>query len=191
MTAERRLWLIRHAPVDGPHGVIHAPEAPADLADQATLSALRARLPSGAPVFASPARRTMETAAALALTPQPEPRLREQNFGAWTGRRHADIEAELGEAYAAFWRKPAGNRPPGGESFEDQIARVALAFADLPAGDVVLVVHSGTVRAALAIALGLAAENALRFVIDPLSLTRIDRLTGGWRVRHVNDRRHS
>jgi alpha-ribazole phosphatase len=28
----------------------------------------------------------------------------------------------------------------------------------------------------------------LRFVIDPLSLTRIDRLDGGWRVVAVNQR---
>ena len=56
----------------------------------------------------------------------------------------------------------------------------------LPPGDVVLVVHSGTVRAALAIALEMAPEQALRFVIDPLSLTRIDRLAGGWRVISVN-----
>ena len=56
----------------------------------------------------------------------------------------------------------------------------------LPPGDAVLVVHSGTVRAALAIALQIAPEPALRFVIDPLSLTRIDRLTDGWRVVCVN-----
>ena len=51
-----------------------------------------------------------------------------------------------------------------------------------------LVVHSGTVRAVLAIALELAPDSALRFVIDPLSLTRIDRLDGGWRVVAVNTR---
>jgi len=51
---------------------------------------------------------------------------------------------------------------------------------------VVLVVHSGTVRAALALALEIAPEQALRFVIDPLSLTRIDRLVSGWRVCCVN-----
>jgi alpha-ribazole phosphatase len=48
------------------------------------------------------------------------------------------------------------------------------------------VVHSGTVRAALAIALDLPPVAALRFAIDPLSLTRIDRLAGGWRVIGVN-----
>jgi alpha-ribazole phosphatase len=40
----------------------------------------------------------------------------------------------------------------------------------------------------LAIALDLAPEQALRFVIDPLSLTRIDRLENGWRVVAVNTR---
>ena len=58
----------------------------------------------------------------------------------------------------------------------------------LPAGDAVLVVHSGTIRAVLAIALDLAPDSALRFVIDPLSLTRIDRLADGWRVDAVNQR---
>ncbi|MGN1288892.1 MAG: histidine phosphatase family protein, partial [Bradyrhizobium sp.] len=31
MGGETHFWLIRHAPVDGPRGVIHAPDAPADL----------------------------------------------------------------------------------------------------------------------------------------------------------------
>ena len=56
----------------------------------------------------------------------------------------------------------------------------------MPSGDVILVVHSGTVRAALAVALDLSPEAALRFIIDPLSLTRIDRLERGWRVVAVN-----
>jgi alpha-ribazole phosphatase len=76
--------------------------------------------------------------------------------------------------------------PPGGESFVDQIARAGAGLAGLPAGDVALVVHSGTIRAVLAIAL--EPDSALRFVIDPLSLTRIDRLQDGWRVVAVNQR---
>ena len=38
MNSETRLWLIRHAPVDGPRGVIHAPDAPADLGDAAAFA---------------------------------------------------------------------------------------------------------------------------------------------------------
>jgi alpha-ribazole phosphatase len=188
MSAETNLWLIRHAPVDGPRGVIHAPDAAADLGDTAAIAALRARLPAAAFAVCSPARRTRETARALGLDAMEDAAFREQDFGAWTGRRHNDLVAELGEAYREFWKSPAANRPPGGESFVDQIVRARTGLATLPAGDAVLVVHSGTIRALLAIALDLAPDSALRFVIDPLSLTRIDRLENGWRVVSVNQR---
>ena len=112
--------------------------------------------------------------------------LAEQDFGDWTGRTHDDLAAVGGEAYGRFWRDPARARPPGGESFEDQIARVRSGLAHIEAELVVLIAHSGTVRAALAIALELAPETALRFVVDPLSVTRIDRLQNGWRVMSVN-----
>ena len=188
MSAETNLWLIRHAPVDGPRGVIHGPDAPADVSDAASFAALKARLPANALAVCSPARRTFETSVALGFDPVKQVLFREQDFGAWTGRRHNDLVAELGNAYREFWKSPASNAPPGGESFVDQISRTVDGLASLPAGDVVLVVHSGTIRAMLAIALDLAPDAALRFVIDPLSLTRIDRLEKGWRVVAVNRR---
>ncbi len=183
---DHRLWLIRHAPVAGPTGVIYDADAAADLGDDRALAVLRAILPAEAAAFASPSLRTIQTAAALGLRPTLDPTFREQDFGRWTGRRHDDLAREPGTGYTEFWRTPAESRPPGGESFADQVGRVREGLAALPPGDVVLVVHSGTVRAALAIALGIGLESALRFVIDPLSLTRIDRVTGGWRVVCVN-----
>jgi alpha-ribazole phosphatase len=188
MTVETNLWLIRHAPVDGPRGVIHGPDAPADLGDAAAFAALKARLPDNAYAVCSPARRTRETARRLGLDAVDEPDFGEQDFGTWTGRRHDDLSKELGAAYRNFWQSAAGNRPPGGESFVDQIERARAGLARLPAGDAALVVHSGTIRAVLAIALELSPDHALRFVIDPLSLTRIDRLKDGWRVIGVNQR---
>jgi alpha-ribazole phosphatase len=188
MGSETNLWLIRHAPVDGPRGVIHGPDAPADISDSAAFAALKVRLPARAHAVCSPARRTRETAAALGLDAVTQDAFREQDFGAWTGRRHNDLVAELGDAYRDFWKSPATNRPPGGESFVDQIDRTVDGLAALAEGDVVLVVHSGTIRAVLAIALDLSPDAALRFVIDPLSLTQIDRLDKGWRVVAVNRR---
>jgi alpha-ribazole phosphatase len=188
MEGETFLWLIRHAPVDGVKGTIHAADAPADLSDRAQLEALRRCLPPDAASYASPARRTVETAHALVLAPELLPEFGEQDFGDWTGRRHDELAAHCGEAYAQFWSDPARGRPPGGESFEDQVARVRLGLARIGAGHATLVVHSGTIRAALCIALDLTPQGALRFVIDPLSLTRIDRLATGWRVVSVNQR---
>jgi alpha-ribazole phosphatase len=181
-----RLWLIRHAPVPDAPGVIHDRDAPADTSDAAVLAALRERLPRDAAQFASPSLRTLQTAAALGLNPAPDPDFLEQDFGDWTGRRHDDLAREFGAAYDDFWKAPAENRPPNGESFADQVMRMRDALAKLPSGDVVLVVHSGTVRAALAIALGITPESALRFKIDPISLTRIDRIESGWSVVCVN-----
>lgn len=186
MTAEARLWLIRHAPVAGPRGVIHAADAPADLTDTERFNTLCASLPGAAAAWCSPARRTVETARALGLDAVQDAAFAEQYFGTWTGRRHSEIAQQLGSAYDDFWRTPARSRPPGGESFADQIERVAARLMALPAGNVILVVHSGTIRAALAVALGVTGESALRFVIDPLSLTRIDRLGDDWRVGAVN-----
>jgi alpha-ribazole phosphatase len=188
MSGETQLWLIRHAPVDGPRGVIHGPDAPADVSNTEAFAALKSKLPAAARAVCSPARRTRETARTLGLDPIEEAAFREQDFGAWTGRRHKDLTTELGAAYQAFWQSPADNRSPGGESFVDQIDRARDGLARLPAGEAVLVVHSGTIRAVLAIALDLVPDSALRFVIDPLSLTRIDRLDGGWRVVAVNQR---
>jgi alpha-ribazole phosphatase len=105
MTEEAHLWLIRHAPVAGVSGVIHNVDAPADISNVDRIAALRAQLPGTKSVFCSPARRTLETALALGLNPV-QPAFREQSFGAWTGRQHDDIAAELGSAYDDFWRTP-------------------------------------------------------------------------------------
>src|SRR5262245_55587273 len=104
MNAATNLWLIRHAPVDGPRGVIHGPDAPADLGDAAGFAALKARLPTNALAVCSPARRTRETAERLGLVAAEQPAFREQDFGAWTGRRHDELERELGPAYREFWK---------------------------------------------------------------------------------------
>lgn len=188
MEGETFLWLIRHATVDGVARTIHATDAPADLGNRAQLEALRGLLPWDAAGYASPSRRTVETARALGIAPELLAEFGEQDFGDWTGRRHDELAASGGETYAQFWSDPARRRPPGGESFEDQVARVRLGLARIGAGHATLVVHSGTIRAALCVALDLTPQAALRFVIDPLSLTRIDRLVTGWRVVSVNQR---
>ncbi|MCK1739668.1 histidine phosphatase family protein [Bradyrhizobium sp. 139] len=188
MEGETFLWMIRHAPADGIAGTIHAADAPADLGDHAQLEALRQRMPRDTASYASPSRRTVETARALGLEPALVNEFSEQDFGDWTGRRHDELAATGGKAYAQFWSDPARGRPPGGESFEDQVVRVRQGLSRIGAGPATLVVHSGTIRAALCIALDLTPQAALRFVIDPLSLTRIDRLAAGWRVVSVNQR---
>jgi broad specificity phosphatase PhoE len=75
------------------------------------------------------------------------------------------------------------------------VARVSGAIhrlvAEQAGRDIIAVAHGGTIRAALALALGLEPEAALAFTIENCSLTRIDHIEGpgqghGWRVVTVN-----
>ncbi|GBR54694.1 hypothetical protein AA106555_1781 [Neokomagataea thailandica NBRC 106555] len=70
-------------------------------------------------------------------------------------------------------------------------ARVGKALeerAALNAGkDTVIVSHGGAIRAALAHALQVHPETALRFTIQNLSLSIIERIGGIWRVIKVNE----
>src|SRR5690606_7308091 len=131
--------------------------------DTACFAALADLLPRGAHWVTSHLRRTRQTAAAIAAAgqdigePTVEPALGEQNFRSWQGQERALVAS--GDAARRFWLAPASTRPPGGESFVDLIARVQPAILRLVDGhsgeNLCLVAHGGTIRAAVALALGL------------------------------------
>lgn len=196
-TSITRWWWLRHAPVPDPENRICGRlDPPCDLSDQERLSALARRLPQQAVVVESGLLRCHQTlgaieSAGLSVAPSVvEPALQEQDFGHWQGRRWAELDQSKDPQVAAFWRDPAGTAPPGGESFEALMARVRAAITDLTrqfeGRDIIAVAHAGTIRAALALALDLPPQTALSFVIDPLSLTRLDAIGEGWRVGGVN-----
>ncbi|MBY6260497.1 histidine phosphatase family protein [Azospirillum sp. 412522] len=196
-----RWWLIRHAPVHNPGNVIcGSSDREADTGNRAAAAALAAGLPADALWLTSPLRRSRQTAQALwsraprlAGTAVVEPALAEQDFGEWEGISHDIAALRDAEEAARFWRDPAHHAPPGGESFATVMDRTADALrrlTDLHAGrDLVAVIHAGTIRGALALALDLTPEAALRLRIDPWSLTRIDHHhagTGSWSVGGMN-----
>lgn len=147
-------------------------------------------LPAGAVLVESGKIRCRLTArglenAGLALAePIIEPRLAEQDFGAWEGRTWDEIGP------TPFWDDPATNVPPGGESFATVCERAGAAIGALTrdhAGrDIIAIIHAGSIRAALALALGLDPGGALGLAVDPLSLTHLDHADGQWRVEAVN-----
>ncbi|RMF38763.1 MAG: histidine phosphatase family protein [Alphaproteobacteria bacterium] len=190
--SEIRWWLVRHAPTRV-RGAIGWTDIAADLSDRAALGRLRALLPRQGALVSSDLRRAVETADALGgdLIRLPHaPTLRELHFGAWEGRGFD----EIGEAASrAFFADPGPATAPGGESLDMLTERVAGCIealcADPPAADIVAICHAGAIRAALARFAGMGHRAALRLCIDPLSVTRLDRLTGGqWRVERINHR---
>ena len=171
-----RLLILRHAPLARP-GLAGRRDLPADCSDHAALQWARAVLRGADLYWSSPALRCRQTCKALGLTPEFHPDLWEQDFGSWEepGAQIPDLgplpPAEL-----------ARQRPPGGESFLDMAARVQ-PLIERAAGTVGIIAHAGTVRAALALAVG---PVALSFSVAPLSLTILSRSAAGWAVEAVN-----
>jgi alpha-ribazole phosphatase len=171
------MLLIRHAPsVDG-GCMAGRRDVDADLCNLAAIGALRARLGAVGGLLISPARRCVQTADAVlpGMPRRADPRLWEQDFGAWEGVPYANLP-DLGTLSTADL---AAYAPPQGESFRDMCARSVPALADCTAGDrVAIVAHAGIIRAAIGHALG-DIDAGLAFHIAPLSLTHIAVLPGG------------
>ena len=202
-----RLWLVRHAPVNHAGRIYGQTDLSCDCSDTGSFTGLAEKLPRAAVWVTSQLRRTHETAAAIirAGLPGPEripgpgiiqmPELAEQNFGQWQGLTYEELRETRAGDFHRFWHAPAHEAPPGGESFIAVIGRVSKAVHRLvetyPGRDVIIVAHGGTIRAVLALALGLDPEASLAFTIENCSLTCVDRIEGrgmghGWRVVTVN-----
>jgi alpha-ribazole phosphatase len=200
---ETRFWLVRHALVDENarailYGVMDVPLCETTLLEQAPMyQALARRLPRPAVWKVTPLSRTRRTAEAIFAAgyprsePQVEPDLIEQSLGEWQGLPHAELPERLTLPKHAFWPLSGDERPPGGETMNDVIARVGAALERLSVEyrgqDVVIVSHGGAIRAAVAHCLRIGPDNALHLSVQNLSLTRLERHEDGWRVVCVNE----
>jgi len=200
---ETRFWLIRHALVEENaramlYGTMDVELCPHSLEAQGPMYvALGQRLPRPATWVVTPLSRTRRTAEAIFRAGYPpadlavEPDLIEQSLGEWQGLPHAELPAKLTLPAHAFWPLGGREHPPGGESMAGVIERVGAALERLavshPGEDVVAVSHGGAIRAAVAYALDIAADNALHLSVQNLSLTRMERHEQGWRVVCVNE----
>jgi broad specificity phosphatase PhoE len=196
-------WLIRHALVEENarailYGIMDVPLCETTLLEQAPMyRALAARLPSPADWLVTPLSRTRRTAETIFTHGYPpaeldvEPDLIEQSLGAWQGLEHHELPPKLVYPAHAFWPLAGDEKPPGGESMVEVIARVGAAMerlADAHAGrHVVIVSHGGAIRGAIAHALRISPDSALHISIQNLSLSRLQRTPDGWRVVCVNE----
>ena len=178
------LLMIRHARADDQGRLAGRRDVPANV-DPHAAAALAALIGPVDRIMVSPAMRCRMTAAALWPDREAvqDARLWEQDFGAWEGAAYAHLP-DLGPMTQA---ELAATAPPGGESFADVCARITPALQALAAqgGRIAVVAHAGTVRAALARALG-HMPSALSFRVAPLSLTRIEAAPAGWAIDGVN-----
>ena len=105
-------------------------------------------------IFLSDSRRAMHTAerinATLKLPVLSDPRLREQNWGRWSGKTMAEATAEAVEIMPGYESAGWDFRPPGGESRRDVLDRSMDALQSAAArwlGETILVVaHEGFIK---------------------------------------------
>jgi len=177
---------VRHAATLATRAAAFPADEPLDERGAADAAALADRLPARCDVLCSPALRCVQTAAAAGLgEPLIEPLLAECDFGAWAGRRLADVPAEA----AGAWMADPSATPHGGESLRAFAARVAgwldeQARAD---GRVVAITHGGVVKAAVVHALGAPLEAFWRIDCAPLSITELHAHDGRWTLTRLND----
>jgi probable phosphoglycerate mutase len=126
-----------------------------------------------AAVYASPMKRTLETAR-LVFGPHPcraeeRPGLKEIDHGRWEGLTKAEVRARWAEEYANWEADPFTFAPIGGESGLSVLARALPVVRELvtthPNQTVAVVSHKATLRLLLCALLGIDARG-YRDVLD-------------------------
>ncbi len=161
-----RLYLVRHGAT-----VLSAEDRFAGATDVALsdigrgqAAALAARIADDqiAAVYASPMKRTVETARILAqpfgLALELRAGLKEIHHGRWEERTRAEVEATFADEYAAWEIDPLTFAPEGGESGLMVLARALPVIRDIilrhPDQNVVVVSHKATIRLVISSFLG-------------------------------------
>lgn len=174
----RLLLLARH----GTHAEVgHVLSGRSEIAlsgrgqdEAAALARYLAGIELGA-VYASPRRRTVATAAAVA---QPRgvdvlnaPALDEIDFGAFTGR---DFVALADDPAWQRWNAERGSaRCPGGETMGEAVARAVGFLAAVDEGTTLCVTHCDIIRGVVAHWIGLGFERMFQLGCDPGSVTTL------------------
>lgn len=115
-----------------------------------------------AAVWSSDSSRARDTAAAIGLPVQVDPRLREVNLGSFEGGTQQEWQVQDPQTFAA-WRAGHDVRRGGGETYAEVAVRataaVREALSTLPGPDDLLVVvsHGGAIRAVVTALLELPA----------------------------------
>ena len=149
-------------------------------------------------ILASPLRRTLATAAAVAravgLEVSPDPGFRELDFGSFEGLTFAEAQERHPAELAAFLGSP-DVAPPGGEALAAVAARVGRArdalLAARPRQTVLVVTHVTPIKVLVCQALGAPLSAVNRMELGAASLSVVDYYEDGLaNVRCVNDVAH-
>ena len=160
-----------------------------------TEAAARRIAPAGpVAVYASPLRRTVETAQVIAgrcgLAVAKVPGLVDVDYGAWEGLTWEEATAADPDAAAVFQNDPHAATPPGGEpvaSVETRVMRTLHQLTDNEPAVVVAVTHEIPLRLVMAGLLGLPGAETWQLDVPPGSVAQLDTDHGKLRVADLPD----
>ena len=139
-------------------------------------------------IYASPLKRTRQTAAAIADATGNavtfDARLKEWDSGDWSGHLYEDVRARWPEEWAA-WRQDMWHyRPPGCENFVDLFNRggafLKTVLGEPPDQKIAVVSHGFIMRAMIAYLINLSPEDALRIATENDVFFRFTKKTDAW-----------
>lgn len=157
-----RIWLARHGETDwnARRRVQGCSDVPLNAAGEAQARALgdflrrEARV---ARVYTSEMRRARATAQivaeALGAPVEARPGLQEMALGAWEGHSWQEIRRRWPELHARWAASRRGVRPPGGETYQEVLARFVPAVVRIAReaqGEALIVTHSACMVSFLA-----------------------------------------
>ncbi|MEU0520754.1 histidine phosphatase family protein [Streptosporangium sp. NPDC006007] len=176
-----RLLLVSHGSTAATARAAFPGDEPLDGPGLRRAAGLTPPIGLGAAAVRAAELRCVQTAEALGLRAPPDPLLADCDYGRWSGRTLAEVEAAEPEALAAWLTEPAA-APHGGESIVDLLGRVAGWLSGRAPGRIVAVTHPPIIRAAIVHALGAPAPAFWRVDVAPLARVTLTGRGGRWRL---------
>ena len=150
-------------------------------------------------LISSPLNRTKETATfiseAIGLEIEFDTTWRECNFGVWDGMSIDEVKMKYPSEYA-MWVSTSSYAPPGGESYDEAMARAVHGLtsiaAEYPEKKVCVVTHNGMIKTALAAAIKAEPSAIFNLDVSPCSISSISiwPSDGLMAIRSANERGH-
>lgn len=122
-------------------------------------------------VYFSPYARTRESFELLGLNGEADDRIKETNFGIFTGKTYEDICIEYPKESLDWFNDYINYRIPGGESLIDMYERIEDFIRDLKS-DTLIVTHEGVIRSILAWVFN-ETEYFYKFKIQNASISQV------------------
>jgi broad specificity phosphatase PhoE len=179
-----RVTLICHASTRALRAATFGGDDPIDDVGRAQAERLKGMLRRIDQCLTSPALRARETAAALGLPATVDERLRDCDFGRWTGRKLSQVIVREPRKLMSWISNPS-SAPHGGETIPQVMERVAawISEPDRSKGHTVAITHASVIRAAIVYVIQAELRSFWRIDVSPLSLTDLRTNGRRWVLR--------